>query len=74
LVLKWVEDIMELLTELLPVRTAALLVLCTSAVAVIWALGRASARGWDHSCISPFGAHCGDGWSEAGDAGADGGD
>jgi hypothetical protein len=65
---------MEHLIELLPVRTAALLVLCTSAVAVIWALGRASARGWDHSCISPFGAHCGDGWSDAREVGTDGDD
>jgi hypothetical protein len=55
---------MELLTEMLPLKSAILAIGCVSAVAVMFVLGRASARDWDHSCISPFGRHDGDGWSE----------
>ena len=55
---------MELLTEILPLKSALLALGCVSAVAVLFTLGRASARDWDHSCISPFGKHEGDGWSE----------
>ena len=55
---------MDLLTELLPLKSALLAIGCVSAVAVMFALGRASAHDWDHSCISPFGKHEGDGWSE----------
>jgi len=55
---------MEFLTEMFPLKSAILAVGCVSAVAMLFAVGRASARDWDHSCISPFGRHEGDGWSE----------
>ena len=55
---------MDILTDMLPLKSAMLAVGCVSAVAVLFALGRASARNWDHSCISPFGRHEGDGWTE----------
>lgn len=55
---------MDFLTKMFPLTSAILAVGCVSAVAVLLAVGRASARDWDHSCISPFGRHEGDGWSE----------
>lgn len=55
---------MDLLTEMIPLKSAIMAVGCVSAVAVMVVIGRASARDWDHSCISPFGKHEGDGWSE----------
>jgi hypothetical protein len=55
---------MEFLTEMLPPTSAILALGCVSAVAVLFAVGRASARDWDHSCVSPFGRHDGDGWTE----------
>ncbi|RST86811.1 hypothetical protein EJC49_08885 [Aquibium carbonis] len=55
---------MDILTHVLPLKSAILAIGCVSAVGVLFALGRSSARNWDHSCISPFGKHDGDGWSE----------
>ena len=55
---------MEILREMFPLTSAILAVGCVSAVGMLIALGRVSARDWDHSCISPFGRHEGDGWSE----------
>jgi len=59
---------MELLTDILPLQPALLAIGCLAAIAILFALGRASARDWDHSCISPFGRHEGDSWTERGEA------